>query len=71
MKNILLVAQIVISISLIILILMQARGGGLGTAFGGSASIYRSKRGIEKLFVYITIFLAALFFLISIIQLII
>lgn len=71
MKEILLILQIIISSSLIIVILLQSRGGGLSTAFGGSGQIYRSKRGIEKLFVYITIFLIALFFLTSILQLLI
>lgn len=68
MKNILLILQIVISVSIITIILLQAKGTGLGTAFGGSGAIYRSKRGIEKLFVYLTITLAVLFFVISIIQ---
>lgn len=71
MKTLLLVIQIIISVLLIVLILMQARAGGLGTAFGGSGQIYRSKRGIEKLFVYLTVILAALFFIVSIIQVLI
>jgi len=71
MKGILLILQIVICLVLIVLILMQSRGGGLGTAFGGSGVMYRSKRGVEKLFTYFTIILAALFFVISIVQLLI
>lgn len=71
MKNILLILQIVISVSIVTIILLQAKGTGLGTAFGGSGAIYRSKRGIEKLFVYLTITLAILFFVISIIQVLI
>lgn len=71
MKEALLILQIIISVTLIGIILTQSRGGGLGTAFGGSAQIYRSKRGIEKLFVYLTVILAFLFFGISIVQLLI
>lgn len=71
MKEALLVVQILISICLIGIILTQSKGGGLGTAFGGSAQIYRSKRGIEKLFVYFTVLLTVLFFAVSIIQLLI
>ena len=71
MKNILLIIQIIISITLILVILIQTKGTGLGTAFGGSGAIYRSKRGIEKLFVYLTVILAFSFFLISVIQVII
>lgn len=71
MKNILLVVQIVVSVLLILIILLQSKGTGLGTVFGGSGSIYRSKRGIEKLFIYLTILLAFTFFLVSALQVII
>lgn len=71
MKIILIVAQLIVSISLIIVILLQSEGTGLGTVFGGSGSFYRSKRGIEKLFVFITIFLAFLFLVLSILQVVI
>lgn len=70
MKQIVLLVQIIVAISLITLILLQAKGTGIGSAFGGEASFYRSKRGIEKLFVYLTIIFAALFFLLTVIQLI-
>lgn len=65
MKSFILFAQIVTSISLIIVILLQAKGSGLSTVFGGEGSFYRSKRGVEKMFVYLTIFLACLFFALS------
>lgn len=71
MKIALLILQIIVSASLIVLILMQASGSGIGTAFGGSESVYRSKRGVEKLFVYLTVILAAVFFILSVIQIII
>ncbi len=71
MKTALYIIQIIVSVSLITLILLQSKGAGIGSAFGGEASFYRSKRGIEKLFVYLTVIFALLFFLISIIQVII
>ncbi|OGE10864.1 preprotein translocase subunit SecG [Candidatus Curtissbacteria bacterium RIFCSPLOWO2_01_FULL_42_26] len=71
MKTILIIVQIIISISLITLILLQAKGSGLGSAFGGDAGFYRSKRGVEKLFVYLTVILVVLFFLVSALQVII
>ena len=64
MKDILLIAQIVISILLILSILMQNRGVGLGSAFGGGASdsnFYSSKRGVEKILSRFTIIVAFLF----------
>jgi len=71
MKNILLVVQIIISVSLITLILIQAKGSGLGSAFGADAGFYRSRRGVEKLFVYLTVILVVLFFVVSALQVII
>ncbi len=68
MKTAILILQIIISTSLVVVILMQSKGTGLGTTFGGSAQVYRSKRGIEKLFSYLTIALVILFFIISILQ---
>jgi len=61
MTNILNYAQIGVSIFLIILILLQQRGSGLGSAFGGSGDIYSTKRGAEKTIFILTIILAVLF----------
>lgn len=68
MKNILLLAQIIISTLLVIIIIMQSKGSGLSTVFGGAGGFYRSRRGVEKLFVYLTISLAFVFLVISIVQ---
>jgi preprotein translocase subunit SecG len=48
---------------LIVLILIQARSGGLGTVFGGSVGgeFYRSKRGLETILHNGTIILSILF----------
>ncbi|EKD95552.1 MAG: hypothetical protein ACD_24C00451G0002 [uncultured bacterium] len=71
MKIFLLVIQIAVSVALVIVILMQSKGSGIGTVFGGSDSFYRSKRGVEKLFLYLTVFLAAVFAITSIILVVI
>jgi len=55
--------QIIISILLITAILLQQRGTGLSSAFGGQGNIYRTKRGLEKSLHIATIILAALFLL--------
>lgn len=65
-KNLLSIFQIIISIGLIGLILIQAKGSGLGSAFGGESGFYRTKRGFEKLLFYTTIVFATLFLLSSI-----
>lgn len=55
------IAQLVIAILLIGAILLQQKGTGLGSAFGGESGIYRSKRGMERILFVATIILAALF----------
>lgn len=66
MKIALQVIQIILSITLIAIILIQAKGGGLSSVFGGSGSVYRTKRGAEKVMYQATIALAIVFFVISI-----
>lgn len=58
-------AQLVISVLLMIAILLQSRGTGLGGAFGGSGGVYLTKRGLEKKLFNATIVLAVLFFAVS------
>lgn len=57
--------QIILGIFLIIVIILQQKGSGLGSAFGGDLSFYRTKRGAEKLLFYITIVTALLLMLFS------
>jgi preprotein translocase subunit SecG len=54
--------QILLSILLVTAILLQQRGTGLGSAFGGEGNVFRTKRGIEKGLFYVTIGLTVLFF---------
>ncbi len=61
MHNFLYILQIIISILLVVVILMQQKGSGLGAAFGGDAAVYRTKRGAEKVMFRLTIILAFLF----------
>lgn len=69
MRDVLLIFLILISLSIIALVLSQQKSGGLGSAFGGGGGgggeAYRSKRGVEKLFHYLTILLAVLFSTVS------
>jgi len=48
------ILQIIFAILVVILILLQQQGSGLGSAFGGEGNYYRSKRGLEKVFFYLT-----------------
>ena len=55
------IAQIVIAVFLSAGILLQQRGGGLSTVFGGEGSVYRTRRGAEKMLFWGTVILATLF----------
>ena len=62
LKNILLIAQVIISIALITTILFQRRGASLGATFGGGGGGgYYQKRGAEKLLFNASIVLSMLF----------
>ncbi|MFC1907968.1 preprotein translocase subunit SecG [Chloroflexota bacterium] len=69
MQTYLIVAQIVLSIALILVILLQVRGGGLGGIFGQPSSVYRTKRGVEKTLFQLTIALVVIFIILSIVML--
>lgn len=69
-QTILTVFLFAVSFLLIGSILLQQRGSGLGAAFGGDNTVYRTKRGVEKGLFYVTIALAVLFFGIAILNLI-
>lgn len=53
--------QIVVACLLMTTILLQQRGAGLSSAFGGESNVYRKKRGFEKILFISTIVLAVLF----------
>lgn len=55
-----LVAQILVSICLIVFVILQAKGAGLSGVLGGSTN-YHAKRGVEKSLFYATILAAVLF----------
>ncbi|HYT35272.1 MAG TPA: preprotein translocase subunit SecG [Ktedonobacteraceae bacterium] len=64
------VIQIILSITVITFILLQPRGAGLGSAFGGSSagSVFKTRRGVEKLIFNLTIVFVVLFALVSLIS---
>ncbi|HOG48746.1 MAG TPA: preprotein translocase subunit SecG [Anaerolineae bacterium] len=64
------IIQIIVSLALIGLVLLQAKGGGLSTMFGGEGSIYRTRRGLEKTLFNFTIALAVLFGVVSLLSVI-
>ncbi|MGQ9683973.1 MAG: preprotein translocase subunit SecG [Anaerolineae bacterium] len=65
------IAQIIVSVALIVVVLLQAKGGGLSTIFGGEGSVYRTRRGLEKTLFQFTIVLAVVFGLISLLSVVV
>ena len=62
------IALILVSTALVVVVLLQSKGGGLGGIFGGDGSgMYRSKRGVEKTLFQVTIGLAIGFLLLDLI----
>ncbi|MBI2597039.1 preprotein translocase subunit SecG [Candidatus Daviesbacteria bacterium] len=69
MKSVIYLIQIILAVLLILVIIIQQKGSGIGAAFGGSFNFYRSKRGAEKLLFYTTIVLSSVFIIFSLIGL--
>jgi len=60
------IVQLIVSICLIVAVLLQVKGSGLGGLFGGSDSgIYKTRRGAERTLFNLTVGLVVLFFIFS------
>jgi preprotein translocase subunit SecG len=62
------IAMIIVSVALVLAIMLQSRGGGLGGIFGQPDSVYRTRRGIERTLFRFTIALAVIFILLAILS---
>lgn len=63
----LLFLQIVLGILVIVLIILQSRGAGIGSAWGGGGELYGTRRGMEKTLFKTTVIIVIFFILISLI----
>jgi len=70
-STILSIIQIILSVILVVVVLMQQKGVGLGAAFGGSSNIYTTKRGLDKVLFIMTIVVVVLFFAVAIANLLV
>lgn len=61
MEQVLQTIQLICAALLVVTILMQQRGSGLGGAFGSDNSSYRSRRGLERTLLRSTILFATVF----------
>jgi protein translocase SecG subunit len=70
MKQGFLILQIITGLLTIILVLLQSKGTGIGSTFGGDMGFYGTKRGAEKMLFIVTIVVATLFFVSSLLSII-
>ncbi|HLH73937.1 MAG TPA: preprotein translocase subunit SecG [Chloroflexota bacterium] len=65
------IAEIIISVVLIVVLLLQARGSGFNGTFNSDTSVFRTRRGVEKTLFQLTIVLVLVFVIISIFSVIV
>ncbi len=61
------IVQIILGVALTVAILLQARGAGLGSVFGGTGTVFKTRRGIDKMLFRITIVFAIAFCVVSVV----
>jgi len=65
------IAEIIISLVLVLVLLVQTRGPGFNGTFNSDSSVFRSRRGIEKTLFQLTIILAVVFVIISVLSVVV
>ena len=68
MQKYLYIAMIIISVVMILVLLLQVKGGGLGGIFGQADSTFRTRRGLEKTLFQFTIVLVLVFIALAIVS---
>ncbi|TAK27935.1 MAG: preprotein translocase subunit SecG [Chloroflexota bacterium] len=62
------IVQIVLSVVLVVVVLMQTKGSGIGGIFGAETSVFRTRRGVQKTLFQFTVALAILFVVVSLLS---
>ena len=67
MERFLDIALIITSVALIISVILQSKGAGLGGLTGAdTGGVYTARRGVERTLFWVTIILSAIFFILAI-----
>ena len=62
------IALIIVAVGVILSVILQSKGAGLGGLSGADASsVFTARRGIEKVLFWVTIVLSILFFVLAIV----
>ncbi len=67
MRNILVIIELVLALSMSLFILLQHRASGLSATFGGAGATYVQRRGAEKVLFKVTIWISVIFFALAIV----
>lgn len=62
------IVQIILSIAVVVLVILQSKGGSLSRMFGGEGGVYKTRRGFEKTLFNITIATMVTFFVFSLLS---
>jgi len=66
------IALIIVSIALIVSVILQSKGAGLGGLTGAdTGGVFTARRGIEKTLFYVTIVLSVIFFALALFSVIV
>jgi preprotein translocase subunit SecG len=67
--NVVNIALVLVSVALIVSVIMQSKGAGLGGLTGAdTGGIFTARRGVEKTLFYVTIVLGVVFFVLAILS---
>ncbi|MFA5076056.1 MAG: preprotein translocase subunit SecG [Patescibacteria group bacterium] len=64
------IIQVILAVLLVIAILLQNRGAGMGAVFGGEGNVYKTKRGAEKILFWSTVVLSVAFLVVALLNVI-
>jgi len=62
------IVQIILSVALIALVILQSKGGSLSRMFGGEGGVYKTRRGFEKTLFNVTVVVIVAFFVFSLLS---
>ena len=68
MVNFIAIVQIIVSVTLIGILLLQMKGEGLTGAFGSDNPVYHQRRGLEATLYNLTIALSTIFLVLSLVS---
>ena len=65
------IVEIIISLVLVLVLLVQSRGAGFDGTFNSDSSVFRTRRGVEKTLFQLTIVLAVVFVIVSVLSVVV